>query len=122
MRLAKLAVGFVVACALAASPVMAGIEGQTETEQKAIKYLLGQQEDNGAWLSKAGPAPTAMVVKGLLRAGYTVNDEPVKKGLAFIDKTRRDKRIKARALFRREAVMLHIVLRAGEIERGMRDV
>lgn len=57
----------------------------TDVEKKAIDYLLSKQEGDGSWLKQAGPAVTAMIIKGLIQSGRTVEDPAIKKGLAFID-------------------------------------
>jgi squalene-hopene/tetraprenyl-beta-curcumene cyclase len=87
MALRKSALALAVMAAVAATPVLAAIEGQTQTEQKAITYLLAQQDKDGAWMPQAGPGVTALILKGLLRAGYTPDDEHVKKALEFIEKS-----------------------------------
>jgi squalene-hopene/tetraprenyl-beta-curcumene cyclase len=61
---------------------------QTDTEKKAIAYLLTQQDKDGAWVPEVGPAITAMVVKGMVQAGNPVNDPALKKALAFIETTK----------------------------------
>jgi squalene-hopene/tetraprenyl-beta-curcumene cyclase len=58
---------------------------QTDMEKKAIAFLLTQQEKDGAWVPQVGPAITAMVVKGLVQAGTSVDDPALKKALAFIE-------------------------------------
>src|ERR1035437_4560956 len=60
---------------------------QTDAEKKAIEFLLSKQGADRAWLPKAGPGVTALVVKGLLRAGHSPDEPAVKKALAYIDKT-----------------------------------
>ncbi len=73
----------------AAPATLDGISrAQTPTEQKAIAYLLTQQDKSGAWLPQVGPAVTAMVVRGLVQGGKPLSDPAVKKGLAFIDSCR----------------------------------
>ncbi len=62
---------------------------QTETEKKAVEFLLSKQEDDGSFLGKIGPGVTAMVTRGLLQSGKTVDDPAVKKALAFIEKSRK---------------------------------
>lgn len=61
---------------------------QTETEKKALDFLLSKQGEDGAWIPQAGPAITAMVVKGLLQADKPLNDPAILKALAYIEKTR----------------------------------
>ena len=70
-----------------AAAVNKNVRPQTETEKKAVDYLLTQQDSDGAWIAKAGPAITAMAVKGLLQAGKPLDDPAVVKGLAAIEKT-----------------------------------
>ena len=63
----------------------AGAKVQTEAEKKGIEFLLKAQDPSGAWMPEVGPAVTAMVTRSLLQSGRTINDEPVKKALAFIE-------------------------------------
>jgi squalene-hopene/tetraprenyl-beta-curcumene cyclase len=60
---------------------------QTATEKKAIDYLLSQQGPDGSWVPQAGPAVTALILKGLLQAGHTMDEPALQKALAFIDKS-----------------------------------
>ncbi len=61
---------------------------QTDTEKKALAYLLTKQGPNGAWLPEVGPAVTAMVVKALVQSGKTADDPALAKALAFIQSTK----------------------------------
>jgi squalene-hopene/tetraprenyl-beta-curcumene cyclase len=60
---------------------------QTTTEKKAVDFLLTQQSPDGSWLAQAGPAVTALVVKGLIQAGHSPGEPAVQRGLDFIEKT-----------------------------------
>ena len=61
---------------------------QTDAEKKAIDYLIAHQDPTGAWLPQVGPAVTAMVVKGLVQGGKSIDDPAVKKALDFIETSR----------------------------------
>ena len=72
--------------------LLAPSAGQTPAEswktavQKASVYLKKTQNEDGSW----GPAPqnrgiTGVVVTGLIRTGSSPEDEPVAKGLKFIE-------------------------------------
>jgi squalene-hopene/tetraprenyl-beta-curcumene cyclase len=61
---------------------------QSETEKKALAFLLTQQDKDGAWVPQVGPAITAMVAKGLVQAGTPVENPALKKALAFIESTK----------------------------------
>ena len=62
----------------------------TKTEQKALDYLLQQQDQDGAWMPMAGPSITALVIKGMIQGGKSIDDPAVKKGLLFIEKFRQE--------------------------------
>jgi squalene-hopene/tetraprenyl-beta-curcumene cyclase len=62
---------------------------QTETEKKALAYLVSQQEKDGAWLPQVGPGATAMVVKALVQSGRPITDPVITKALQFIESTRK---------------------------------
>jgi squalene-hopene/tetraprenyl-beta-curcumene cyclase len=89
MKTQSALVAFVAATMLAV-PAFAQAQGrpQTETEKKAIAFLLTQQDKDGAWVPQVGPAITAMVVKGLVQGGRPLDDPAVKKALAFIETTK----------------------------------
>lgn len=75
----------------------APLTGQPETDPKAVKALLAKEETNainyllkiqdktGAWSPETGPAVTALVVRGLVQSGRSLDDPAVAKGLAFIE-------------------------------------
>ena len=79
-----------------AAPVSAGVPDAakpskpSEVELKAAEYLVSQQEPNGAWMSKAGPGVTALVLKGMIQAGKTPEDPAVKKAIDFIETFRQE--------------------------------
>lgn len=75
-----------VASARAADPAVS--RPQTSLEKKALDYLVAVQDKDGAWMPEAGPAVTAMVVRGLVQAGRPLDDPAVKRGLDFIEKFR----------------------------------
>ena len=56
---------------------------------KGIDYLLAHQNPNGSWVPQVGPAVTALVVKGLIQAGYSPNFKPIVRAMHFIESTRR---------------------------------
>ncbi len=60
---------------------------QTGAEKKAIEFLLSNQGPDGSWLPQAGPAVTALVVRGLIQAGHSTGEPAVKKALDFIAAT-----------------------------------
>jgi squalene-hopene/tetraprenyl-beta-curcumene cyclase len=63
---------------------------QTDVEKKAIDFLVSKQEDSGAWMPRVGPGMTAMVARGLIQGGKTVDDPAVQKALQYIESTRKD--------------------------------
>src|SRR5665213_1399796 len=70
-----------------AAPSLYAANPQTATEKKAIDYLLANQGKDGSWLPQAGPAVTALVVRGLVRAGHSPTEPGIQKGLNFIEST-----------------------------------
>lgn len=72
-----------------AGPAQAAERPQTGTEKKAIEFLLAAQGEDGAWVPQAGPAITALIVKGLLQAGHSVESPAVQKALGYIEKTKK---------------------------------
>lgn len=70
-------------------PALAADRPQTATEKKAIDFLLSQQGPDGSWVPQAGPAITALILKGLLQAGHTLDEPALQKALAFIDTTKK---------------------------------
>jgi len=77
--------------------VSATLRPVTETEKKAIDYLVAQQgkdptgkaltgpKEERAWMPQAGPGVTALILKGLVESGMKADDPVVVKGLAFIE-------------------------------------
>ncbi len=55
---------------------------------KGLNYLLAHQNPNGSWVPQVGPAVTALVVKGLIQAGYSPNFKPIVRAMHFIESTR----------------------------------
>jgi squalene-hopene/tetraprenyl-beta-curcumene cyclase len=54
---------------------------------KGAEYLRKTQKADGSWSSeRTGPGCTALVVAGLLRNGYPVDDPMVAKGLTYLEK------------------------------------
>jgi squalene-hopene/tetraprenyl-beta-curcumene cyclase len=72
-----------------AGPAVAADRPQTATEKKAIDFLMAAQASDGAWVPQAGPAITALVLKGLLQAGHSIEEPALQKALAYIDKTKK---------------------------------
>lgn len=71
-----------------ATPLTAAIDSarpQTQTEKRALDYLLAKQDSQGAWMPQTGPAVTAMVVKGLLQSGMKLDDPRIARALAYIE-------------------------------------
>ena len=71
---------------LAPSAAQTPNESWKATVEKATAYLKKAQNEDGSW----GPAPqnrgiTGVVVTGLIRTGSNPQDEPVAKGLKFIE-------------------------------------
>jgi squalene-hopene/tetraprenyl-beta-curcumene cyclase len=104
MKSAKRILAAVVALSVMATSAFAADRPQTETEKKAVAYLVSMQgkgpdgkaidtakfaNADGAWMPEVGPAVTAMVVKGLIHSGSKVDDLVVAKGLKYIDSTRK---------------------------------
>ncbi|MCG3180040.1 MAG: hypothetical protein BIFFINMI_02394 [Phycisphaerae bacterium] len=56
---------------------------------KARAYLLKSQAPDGSWVSKYGPAVTALAVKALVEAGQPVDSEPVTKAVKFVLSTQK---------------------------------
>ncbi len=56
-------------------------------EARGIQFLLAQQEPGGGWLTHTGPGVTALVVKALLRAGYSPDSPAVARALTYIEST-----------------------------------
>ncbi|HUO07024.1 MAG TPA: prenyltransferase/squalene oxidase repeat-containing protein [Phycisphaerae bacterium] len=75
---------------LAAAPLARAADKlpQTDTEKKALDYLLSKQGPDGAWIPQPGPAITAMAVKGLLHGGHHIDEPAIRKALAYIKSTR----------------------------------
>ncbi len=58
--------------------------GQTAL-QRGLQYLRAQQNENGSWSPKPGPAITALAVRALLRDPQVKRDDPaVQKAVAYI--------------------------------------
>jgi squalene-hopene/tetraprenyl-beta-curcumene cyclase len=72
-----------------AEPTVAQFDAKLyeRTVNKAIQYLQtsGQAED-GSYSKQAGPAVTALVTTGVLRAGRSVDDPLVAKSLKYLEK------------------------------------
>ncbi|MHB1422954.1 MAG: prenyltransferase/squalene oxidase repeat-containing protein [Gemmataceae bacterium] len=59
-----------------------------EVLEKAADYLKSRQGKNGSFSPKlAGPGVTAVVVAGLLRNGFRVDDPVVARGLGYLEKS-----------------------------------
>ena len=66
-----------------------GVDPQQMKEvlERAADYLKSHQEANGSFSPKvAGPGVTAVVVAGMLRCGFRVDDPVVRRGLAYLEK------------------------------------
>lgn len=74
---------------LLASPLCAADLPQTEVEKKALELLAAKQDANGAWLAQVGPGVTALVARGLIQGGRSVDDPVIKKAMTYIDSTRK---------------------------------
>jgi squalene-hopene/tetraprenyl-beta-curcumene cyclase len=70
-----------------ASVARAADRPQTDTEKKAIDFLLTKQDPTGAWLPRVGPGLTALTTQALLQSGKTIDDPAVKKALNYIAST-----------------------------------
>ncbi len=59
-----------------------------EVLEKAADYLKSHQNENGSFSPKiAGPGVTAVVVAGMLRCGFRVDDPVVSRGLSYLEKS-----------------------------------
>ena len=59
-----------------------------EVLEKAADYLKSHQGEDGSFSPKiAGPGVTAVVVAGMLRCGFSVDDRVVSRGLRYIEKS-----------------------------------
>ena len=55
---------------------------------KGLKFLISTQQPNGGWVTKVGPAVTALVVKGMVQGGYSVRNAVIIKAMKYIESTR----------------------------------
>ncbi len=77
------------AAATAALPNTKGLPpAAAKAEVKGVHWLLAHQNKSGAWLHFVGPAGTALVVKGLIQAGYSPNFPAIKKAMKYIESYR----------------------------------
>lgn len=78
----------ILACpAVARAADESGVDPQQMKEvlERAADYLKSHQEANGSFSPKvAGPGVTAVVVAGMLRCGFRVDDPVVRRGLAYL--------------------------------------
>jgi squalene-hopene/tetraprenyl-beta-curcumene cyclase len=59
-----------------------------EALEKAADYLKSHQGEDGSFSPKiAGPGVTAVIVAGMLRCGFSVEDRVVSRGLRYIEKS-----------------------------------
>jgi len=59
-----------------------------EVLEKAADYLKSHQGDDGSFSPRiAGPGVTAVVVAGMLRGGFRVDDPVVRRGLTYLEKS-----------------------------------
>ena len=73
--------------ALAADETDIDPQQMKEVLERAADYLKSHQEANGSFSPKvAGPGVTAVVVAGMLRCGFRVDDPVVRRGLAYLEK------------------------------------
>jgi squalene-hopene/tetraprenyl-beta-curcumene cyclase len=83
---AGLAVVFVATGTYSQAQIVPPADDYQRVVGKAIDFLRTQgQDSNGAFSPQTGPAVTALVTTGLLRAGLTVNDPMVAKALKVIE-------------------------------------
>jgi squalene-hopene/tetraprenyl-beta-curcumene cyclase len=90
--------GIIVLAALLAAPAAPAhaqdanapepIRSQTDTEKRAIGYLLAHQADNGAWLQQVGPGVTALIARGFVQGGKSADDPIIKNAMNYIESTR----------------------------------
>lgn len=65
--------------------VKAAAKEKADTALKAgAKFLLKNQQDDGSWGGKFGPAVTAMAVKSLVQAGEAADSPAVDKAIKFV--------------------------------------
>jgi hypothetical protein len=68
----------------------AGVDPQQlkEVLEKAADYLKSHQGDDGSFSPRiAGPGVTAVVVAGMLRSGFRIDDPVVARGLRYLEKS-----------------------------------
>jgi squalene-hopene/tetraprenyl-beta-curcumene cyclase len=66
----------------------AGPEQLKEVLEKAADYLKSRQGEDGSFSPRiAGPGVTAVVIAGMLRSGFRVDDPVVAKGLRYLEKS-----------------------------------
>jgi hypothetical protein len=86
--LAAVSFGFPARFARAADDAGADPEKRKEVLEKAADYLKSRQGADGSFSPKiAGPGVTAVVVAGMLRCGFAVDDPVVTKGLKYLEKS-----------------------------------
>lgn len=85
-------IGFAVAVVMiGALPVRAEDKGVSlppeygKAVSNGIAYLVSKQDENGAFVPKAGPAITALATTALLRHGRGVNDPVIAKSLKYLE-------------------------------------
>jgi hypothetical protein len=80
-----LSVAVVVACGVAAAKDNDDAKLYQTTTDRAVKYLVLQQNEDGAFSPRLGIGPTALATLGLLRTGRGESDPLVARGLKYLE-------------------------------------
>ncbi len=76
---------------LLAAVSLSGTKPRTQllaSERRGILFLMQTQEPNGGWLTRFGPAPTALAVRAILNAGIDLQHPVIQHALAYVESTR----------------------------------
>jgi hypothetical protein len=90
LTISAMAAAFIVLERSASADETAGVDPQQRKEllERAADYLKSHQGDDGSFSPRiAGPGVTAVVVAGMLRNGFRVDDPVVARGLKYLEKS-----------------------------------